>query len=184
MSEHAHVCPWWLAYSFDNPLRKLFHDPVKLFSPYVRPGMHVADIGCGMGYFSIGLAQIVGEQGQVYSVDIQDKMLDILVKRAKRKNVANLIHPRKAKPDQLNTPQDLDFILASWMVHETGDIPSFFKQVHDSLKSGGFFYMLEPKMHIDQTTFDEEVAVATGMSLQIRAQPTVAFSHTIVFQKE
>jgi hypothetical protein len=30
------ICPWWLTYTFDNPLRKLFQDPFKILSPYVR----------------------------------------------------------------------------------------------------------------------------------------------------
>ncbi|MBU4143260.1 hypothetical protein KJ590_04695, partial [Patescibacteria group bacterium] len=48
------VCPWWLCYSFDNPLRRLFHDPERLLGPYVKTGMTAVDIGCGMGYFTIG----------------------------------------------------------------------------------------------------------------------------------
>jgi len=183
MKECNHICPWWLAYSFDNPVRRLFHNPEKLFSPYVRPGMHVADIGCGMGYFSIGLARIVGEEGRVYSVDIQQKMLDILVKRATRKKVNHLIHPRIAKPDQLNLPAELDFILASWMVHETGDLQSFFRQIHETLNPGGLFYMTEPKMHVSVDRFDNEVACATGISFKIKTRPTVAFSHAIVLEK-
>lgn len=51
------VCPWWLAYTFDNPLRRFLHDPVKLLASHVREGMTVADIGCGMGYFMVALAE-------------------------------------------------------------------------------------------------------------------------------
>ena len=73
-----HICPWWLAYTFDNPLRRLFHKPGIIFAPYISEGMIVADFGCGMGYFSIGLAKIVGDEGQVIAVDVQQKMLDTL----------------------------------------------------------------------------------------------------------
>ncbi len=40
-----HVCPWWLAYTFDNPLRTFFHKPDQMLSQYVKEGMTVADIG-------------------------------------------------------------------------------------------------------------------------------------------
>ena len=60
MSPH-HVCPWWLAYTFDNPLRRLIHKPEKIFDGLVQPGMTVMDVGCGMGYVTLGLAEIVGE---------------------------------------------------------------------------------------------------------------------------
>ena len=183
MKSDHHVCPWWLAYCFDNPARRLFHNPQKILSPYVHPGMDVADIGCGMGYFSIGLAEIVGEGGKVYSVDIQQEMLDILMKRAGRKKVDHLIHPRIAKPDHLNITTRFDFVLASWMVHETRDIPAFLMGIHDRLKRGGIFYMLEPRLHVTPNQFAGEVATAIKCSFQLIAKPKVAFSRTAVFKK-
>jgi len=76
-----HVCPWWLCYSFDNPLRRLFHDPERLLGPYVKLGMTVADIGCGMGYFTLGLARLTGPEGKVIAVDLQERMLAALESR-------------------------------------------------------------------------------------------------------
>jgi tRNA G46 methylase TrmB len=54
------VCPWGLCYSFDNPLRRIFHKPELLLAPYVKPGMIAVDIGCGMGYFTLGRAKLAG----------------------------------------------------------------------------------------------------------------------------
>jgi 2-polyprenyl-3-methyl-5-hydroxy-6-metoxy-1,4-benzoquinol methylase len=72
-SKNGHVCPWWLAYTFDNPIRKLFHKPQKMLSLYVKEGMSVMDVGCGMGFFSIGMARMVGDNGNVIAVDLQKK---------------------------------------------------------------------------------------------------------------
>ncbi len=69
------VCPWWLCFTFDNPLRKLLHDPEAILRPYVHEGDRVIDIGPGMGYFTIPLAQLVGAQGRVTAIDIQSKCL-------------------------------------------------------------------------------------------------------------
>src|SRR5450759_4723487 len=74
-----HICPWWLAYIFDNPLRSWLHNTRKILAPYLREGMTAVDIGCGMGFFSRGMAKIVGDGGRVISVDLQQKMLDIPV---------------------------------------------------------------------------------------------------------
>lgn len=183
MAKETHTCPWWMAYSFDNPLRKLIHKPDKLFAPYVKPGMSVADIGCGMGYFSIGLARIVGESGKVYSVDIQKKMLDILLKRARQKNINHLIQPRLAAADHLNIDEQLDFVLASWMVHETDNINRFFSQVYDILKPNGLFFMTEPKMHVSHKQFEEEIKSALEASFTVADNPSVTFSHSVVLKK-
>ena len=34
-----HVCPWWGGYFIDNPIRRLFHNPVKIVGPYVKPSI-------------------------------------------------------------------------------------------------------------------------------------------------
>ncbi len=80
-----------MAHTFDNPLRKLIHNPKKMFKEYMREGMSVIDIGCGFGCFSIGLAKMVGKKGKVYSVDMQKGMLDRLMKRAQKAGVADII---------------------------------------------------------------------------------------------
>ncbi len=61
MSEH--VCPWWGGYFLDNPLRRLLHNPAKILGPYVKAGMRVMDVGCGMGFLSIATAKMVGDGG-------------------------------------------------------------------------------------------------------------------------
>ena len=70
----AHICSWRHAYSFDNPLRHLFHKPECMFADYVKNGMTVADLGCGMGFFSIGMAKMIGDDGIVFSIDVQQQM--------------------------------------------------------------------------------------------------------------
>jgi len=73
---HAHrVCPWWVAYLFDNPLRRRIHPPEEILSTYVKKGMTVLDFGCGFGHFALGMAGLVGESGTVIAADIQAKML-------------------------------------------------------------------------------------------------------------
>ena len=49
------------------------------------------DVGCGMGLFSLAMAKLVGDQGQVIAVDLQQKMLDVLRRRAEKAGVADRI---------------------------------------------------------------------------------------------
>ena len=79
-----HVCPWWGGYFIDNRLRRWLHNPEQILAPYVSPGMTAMDFGCGMGMFSIAMAKLVGDKGRVIAVDLQQKMLDVLQKRARR----------------------------------------------------------------------------------------------------
>jgi 2-polyprenyl-3-methyl-5-hydroxy-6-metoxy-1,4-benzoquinol methylase len=60
----SHVCPWWGGYFIDNRLRRWIHNPTDILAPCVRPEMTVMDFGCGMGMFSIAMAQLVGSKGR------------------------------------------------------------------------------------------------------------------------
>lgn len=165
-SECRHgVCTWWKAYFFDNVLRRLAHNPAKLLGPYVQPGDHVTDLGCGMGFFSLGLARLVGENGGVTSVDLQPKMLDVLMARARRKGLESRITPVLCTPDRLNAPSGQHFALACWMVHEVPDKAGFFIQVHDMLEPGGRFLVAEPKFHVSEKelAFQKQAALAAGL---------------------
>jgi ubiquinone/menaquinone biosynthesis C-methylase UbiE len=178
-----HVCPWWLAYSFDNPIRKLFHKPQQMLAPYVREGMLVMDMGCGMGFFSIGMAKLVGDRGRVIAVDLQSKMLAVTQKRARRIGLENRVTTHKCRPDAIGIKETVDFILTFWMVHEIPDKTEFFGQLHANLDSKGKLLMAEPKMHVTAKRFQEILARARTVGLQLADQPPIRFSHSAVLEK-
>ncbi len=175
-----HVCPWWLAFTFDNPLRRFLHKPERILAGLVKPGMTVADIGCGMGYFSIGMARIVGSQGKVLSVDIQREMLDHLLKRASRQGVQDVIEARLIPKDDIGIRERLDFVLAFWMVHETGDIPRFLRQVAAVVKSGGTMLIAEPRMHVSDRVFQQELRAAQDAGFTVKGGPSIRMSRSAV----
>jgi ubiquinone/menaquinone biosynthesis C-methylase UbiE len=158
--ETHHVCPWWEAYLFDNPLRYLIQNPKKILGAYLKEGMTVVDIGCGMGFFSINLAKIVGKTGKVISVDIQTEMIEILEKRAKKAGVGNIVQTHLSLPDNIKLDEKVDFAIANWVVHETPDITEFFKQVKAILKPESLFLVVEPNHHISEDFVNEEIEFA------------------------
>ena len=175
MSNH-HVCPWWLAYTFDNPLRRLIHNPKDIFSGYVKEGMTVMDIGCGMGYFTMGLAELVGAKGQVIAVDLQQKMLDITLKRATKKGLAHRIIPHRAAPTSIGVTTPVDFILAFWMVHETPDSEKFFAEIVSILKPTGKVVYTEPAFHVTDKQYRTILAAAQKSGLKKSHDLKIAFS--------
>ena len=182
MPDH-HVCPWWLAYTFDNPLRKLFHKPEKMLGKYVRPGMTVLDIGCGMGYFTLGLAELVGDSGKVIAVDLQQEMLDIMVKRVKKKGLAHRVLPHRAQPATLGVTTPVDFVLAFWMVHEVPAPAAFFKEVAAILKPSAKLLYAEPAFHVPEKRFNEICAAAEQSGLIFCRNLTIRFSRAALLKK-
>jgi ubiquinone/menaquinone biosynthesis C-methylase UbiE len=71
--------------------RRKTQDPEAIFSKAgLKPGMTVIDIGCGQGYFSIPVAKIVGKDGNVYCIDIDEESIETLKDRASREGLDNV----------------------------------------------------------------------------------------------
>jgi len=87
-----HICPPWIGYLLINPLRKIFENPKKIFSPYVQKGMTVLEPGCGMGFFTLDLARMVGSNGRV---------LAIAAKPCKGKFIAEKPYPSLTQPNSI-----------------------------------------------------------------------------------
>jgi len=179
----VHVCPWWLAYTFDHPIRRFFHKPDQMLAKFVKEGMTVVDIGCGMGYFSIGLAKILKGNGKIIAVDIQKEMLEVLEKRARSAGVFDMIQPRLSKEDDIGITEPIDFALTFWMVHEIPEKTRFLQQIHAVLKDSGLLLIAEPKFHVSESQFEEEKDIARKVGFGIKEEPKITFSHSVLYEK-
>ena len=173
-----HVCPWWLAYTFDNPLRRILHPPEKVLSGLVSQGQTVLDIGCGMGHFSIGMARMVGEHGRVIALDLQDQMLDRVRRRAEEQRLSDRLILNKGEVAGLDMRGEVDFALAFWMVHEVPDQHAFFQSVKGLLKPDGRLLVAEPKIHTSEADLIGSLEIAADAGLRVIANPDISFSRT------
>jgi ubiquinone/menaquinone biosynthesis C-methylase UbiE len=181
--ETTFTCPWWLLFSFDNPLRRLIHDPLKILAPFVSPGKTVLDVGCGMGYFSIGLAKLTGENGKVFAADLQPEMLAGLMKRADRSGMRERITPIHSAHDSIGVTDPVDFVLAFWMVHEVRRRESFLEEIYRLLTPGGTFLIAEPIIHVSHQDFVRTIDLCQKIGYtQVKRVP-VTSSRAILFQK-
>ena len=178
-----HVCPWWGGFLIDNPLRRLLHNPTKILGPYVKPGMTVMDVGCGWGLFSIAMARMVGDGGRVITVDLQQQMLDVTMKRAEKAGMAHRIRPHRCEADDLRVDVPVDFALAFAMVHEVPNQKSLLEQITRCLKPQGRFFVAEPRLHVAGRAFEEMVATAEGIGLKLSERPTVRLCRAVVLTK-
>jgi ubiquinone/menaquinone biosynthesis C-methylase UbiE len=176
----AHTCPWWLGYTFDNPLRRALHDPERILSGLVRQGQTVVDIGCGLGYFSLAMAQMVGPRGRVIALDSQAEMLVRARARARRRGVDGVIDFRRCAPDDLGLSEPADFVLAFWMLHEVRDPAGFLAQVRSALEPSGRLLVVEPKVHVPSARFARTVAVIERAGFATSAGPAVRLSRSLL----
>lgn len=177
------ICPWWGGYFIDNRLRRWLHNPEKIVGPYIKPGMMVMDVGCGMGLYSIAMAKLVGKQGRVIAVDLQQKMLDVLRQRAEKAGVADRIQRHKCEEDRLGVDAQVDFALAFMMVHEVPDQRRLLGEIQACLKPGGKLLIAEPRLHVSGKAFARTVALAAGAGLRTIEEPKVRWCRAVVFER-
>jgi ubiquinone/menaquinone biosynthesis C-methylase UbiE len=177
---NQHTCPWWFAYTFDNPLRRLVHNPREIFDGLVKPGDTVVDIGCGLGYFSLALAELVGPQGHVIAVDVQSEMLRRAQRRAQRRGLADRIRFHQSTHQSIGVSSQVDFVLNFWMLHEVRQRRDFLTEIHAMLQPSGHLLIAEPKGHVPDRFFAKEMQAARDVGFTVRAGPEVRFSRSAV----
>lgn len=111
---------------------------------YLKPGDRVADIGCGSGAYTIALAEVVGEIGQVYAVDIHREALHTLAGTLEKKGFQN-VEMIWADVEQ-HIPIDgysLDAVVVSNILFQLGNINSLLIHLSKLLKPEGQLLIVE-----------------------------------------
>lgn len=183
-ARECRVCAWWRGYLIDNRLRRILHKPEKILAPFVVSGMTVMDVGCGMGYFAIPAARLVGETGRVTAVELQQERLDVLMRRAKRAGVASRISPLKCEFNDLKAVGAVDFTLAFYFVHEIPDPLRVLRQIRACLKPGGRLLLVEPSFEVTAAQFDETIALARTVGFTTVGGPKVRASRSVLLAAE
>lgn len=149
--------------------------------------MQVMDIGSAMGFFSLPMAELVGEDGRAICVDIQQKMLDSLLRRARRADLEHRIETRLSSTDSLGVSDlggQIDFALAFAVVHEAANPDRLFADVFTALKPGGRVLFAEPKGHVKESAFRKSTTIAEAEGFQLIDTPNIPRSHAVVLQNQ
>ncbi|HEX3018723.1 MAG TPA: class I SAM-dependent methyltransferase [Chitinispirillaceae bacterium] len=181
---NCHVCPWWFCWSFDNKFRRLVQNPNQILSPYVHDGDIVADIGCGKGYFSVPMAKMVGKNGKVIAIDLQEKMLEALRLRTKKAGVSDRVLIKQVTGESLTSEIQVDFALSFWMLHEVPDQKRFLQNVYNLIKEGGRYLVVEPKVHVCRSGFLRSMQIAEDVGFSGIEDPNIFFSRARLMVKK
>ena len=180
------VCPWWLGYLLASPVRRLMQDPEAIVRPYVREGMNVLDIGCGMGFFSLPLARLVGETGKVVCVDLQEKMIRGLIRKAEKAGLSGRIDARVCRNDSLGVGDlvdTIDFVLVFALAHEVPDKERLFSEIYHTMKRDGNLLLAEPTGHVSKPDFEKTVSIAQSEGFAVLHDLNIRRSRAVLLQR-
>jgi SAM-dependent methyltransferase len=109
----------------------------------VKEGQVVCDMGCGNGFYSLQLAELVGERGKVLAVDIQPEMLHLLAERARDAQVTNIETIQGTPVDPKLPESSVDLILLVDVYHEFSHPEPMLRTMRRSLRPGGRIALAE-----------------------------------------
>lgn len=122
---------------YQEPDRYTWQYPERVIKALkLEPGMKVADLGAGTGYFTFRLAEAVGTSGKVYAIDIDEEMNASIDKQAVAKQMENVQTVLGVEHDPL-IPEKVDLIFSVNAYHHLKDRTAYFRNAARYLKPGG-----------------------------------------------
>ena len=130
-------------WSTEEERDRLQEAPAVMERAGVAPGMTVADIGAGEGYYTIRLAQRVGKDGRVLAEDIVAQVRDTLADRVARESLDN-VSVRLGLPADPRLPAaSFDRVLMVHMYHEIAQPYEFLWRMRPALKPEGLVVVVD-----------------------------------------
>lgn len=120
----------------DAPDRRGYLDPERILGAFaVGPGLHLADVGAGTGFFALPAARLVGPAGRVYAIDQAEAMLEEL--RARAPAASGILEVVPSTEDRIPLPDgSVDVAFLACVLHEL-DGPGTLRECARILRPGG-----------------------------------------------
>ena len=158
----------------------------------LKPGMQVADIGAGSGYYSWRIAERVAPSGRVLAVDVQPGMLAVLDRAMKKRGARNVAGVLGTAIDPHLPLAQVDLALMVDVYHEFDHPREMLDAITRSLKPGGRIVFVEYRAEDDAVPISphhkmteaqvRREATAAGLVWQ-RTVETLPWQHVVVFAK-
>lgn len=109
----------------------------------VSKGNIIADIGCGIGYFTLPASMLVGPEGKVFAMDISNEMLKQTQEKANLAETGNIETMLISENNFLLREKSVDVALVFFVLHEAQSPEHFIAEIHRIIKPGGKLAILD-----------------------------------------
>jgi ubiquinone/menaquinone biosynthesis C-methylase UbiE len=116
----------------------------------MKPGMSVADVGAGEGYYTVRLARVVGPKGRVLAEDILPDVRDSLSDRVQRERLDNVAVKLGTPENPMLPGQSFDRIFLVHMYHEVESPYAFLWHLRDGVKPDGTVVVVDSNRAVKQ----------------------------------
>jgi ubiquinone/menaquinone biosynthesis C-methylase UbiE len=192
-SDHPFTDPERWAKRFDAPERAAWQKPAEVAAALeIEPGMVVADIGAGTGYFLEHLSRKAGLRGMVLAIDTEAEMVAHMGRRMNDSGVTNVVPVLALPGDPFLPPGRVDRILIVDTYHHIDDRLGYFRRLRDTLTPGGRLAIIDflkkplpvgpPPDHKLERAFVLEEMVEAGWRLADEKKDLLPYQYFLIFE--
>jgi arsenite methyltransferase len=180
----------------DSTERDRYQKPSEVIDALkLKPGMAIADLGSGSGYFTRRFVEAVTETGMVYAVDVEPEMLTYAKESVIHMHIAYTAEFILAQPDNPKLPfESIDLLFVCNTIHHLENRSKYFSDLRSSLKSGARIAIIDfypdersgdlgfPKRHLvaRDTVFQEMAAAGYQLTREHSFLPKQYFLEFLV----
>ena len=143
----------------------------------VAPGMSVADIGAGEGYYTVRLSPLVGPRGRVLAEDIVPETRDRLAQRVQRENLDNVAVKLGEPADPMLPRGSFDRIFLVHMYHEVTEPYEFLWNLRDGLKPDGLVIVVDSDRPVKRHGMPPKQLMCEFAALGMKPVKAVRLTH-------
>ena len=116
----------------------------------VKPGMSIADVGAGEGYYTVRLAKVVGPKGRVLAEDIVPDVRDALSDRVQRDRLDNVAVKLGTAEDPMLPESSFDRVFLVHMYHEVASPYAFLWHMREGVRPDGLVIVVDSDRPVRQ----------------------------------
>ncbi len=180
---------------FEKESREVYHLREEVIKHlHLRPGMAIADVGAGTGFFTRLMAKEVGSEGKAYAVDIAKNFIDHIMKTCQEQGLKQVEGIVCTADDSKLAPNSVDLVFICDVYHHFEHPEKTMESIVQALRPGGRLALIEfvrnddssdwTKEHVraGQDVFQKEIEVA-GLEL-IEQVDIFKDNYFLIFRKK
>lgn len=181
---------------FEGESREVYAQREKIVEACaIKPGMVIADVGAGTGFYTRLFAKTIGEEGQVFAVDITPKFIEHIRESCELTGVKN-VSPVLCQPDSVNLPPaSVDLVYICDTYHHFEFPQRTMASIHRALKPNGRIVLIDfvreqgqssewtmNHVRAGQATFEKEIILA-GFKKDKEVKDVLKENYFVIFSK-